>query len=792
MHQGTTQVLPAIPFDLGASASAAVPVVAIAVVVAAVLFAYSKWRAAHHARQRLGAWLSSAGVIALCAACVFACSMLQWGTWAKDADVVSSALSEQGSLNVELLDDGADRDYGTVSLAQAHIGNRDVRLRLMWPQGASVPGAGHSVLVAGSVKAPQDDAGGRWSHRQGYVGMLNAKSVEDCGYAAGLRGWVAGVRDKAAASIAKLDQDAAGLLAGVVLGNRTLYAQTELEQDFRTCGLAHLMAVSGTHLAVVSALVMWIASRFKIRRAVKSALLLVLLGAYVALTCFAPSAMRAYVMCAAVLTAPFARRRNHAVGALAICVVLFLACDGSLAFFLGFELSVLCMVGLLVLSPLVAEWFKAALGSRLDKLADGLAATFAANLATLPVTIPLFCQVPLISPLSTLLVSPLVTLVLGLGIPAALACSVFPALGEALLQPAALAASACAKLVCALADMPMACVPVQAQASWVGFAFGACGVALWLAWPLPRQEIGLRCKGALLRLRCAVVAAALLPVALVVLSGLSGLAGGVNLVVPGAVSYEPQVVMLDVGQGDAMLVTCGNASVLVDTGQEGTVLLEALARHGITRLDAVLLSHKDADHTGALSALAGVVEVGHVYIHADLLAADSCAAVRQAALWVTKGAGAQGVRSGDVLSVGSISLRLLAPAQGGQSENDDSLVWLLSASDDEGKTLARGLLTGDAEQAALENVAAQAGDVDFLKVGHHGSADAVSDAQMRILRPELALISVGADNDYGHPTQSTLSVLERGGAQVLRTDQRGDITLGFEEGRICVATQKAP
>ncbi len=789
-------MLPAVPFDLGASASApAVAVVVVPAVVLAVMAAFSacgKRPAARRTRQRFDAWLSSAGVIALCAACVFACSMLQWGAWAGDADAVASALSEQGFLSVELLDDGASRDYGMVSLAQAHLDNRDVRLRLMWPQGVSALGTGHRVLVAGSVKAPQDDAGGRWNHRQGYVGMLSAKSVEDCGYATGLRGWVAGVRDKAAASIAKLDQDAAGLLAGVVLGNRTLYAQTELEQDFRTCGLAHLMAVSGTHLAVVNALVMWFASRFKIRRAAKSALLLALLGAYVALTCFAPSAMRAYVMCAAVLAAPFARRRNHAVGALAACVVLFLACDGSLAFSLGFELSVLCMVGLLVLSPLVAEWLKAALGSRMDKLADGLAATFAANLATLPVTIPLFCQVPLISPLSTLLVSPLVTLVLGLGIPAALVCAVFPALGEALLQPAAFAASACARLVSALADVPMACVPIQAQASWVGFAFSACGVALWVAWPLPRQEIVTCCKGALLRLRTVVAFAALLPVALVVLSGLSGLAGGANLVVPGAVSYEPQVVMLDVGQGDAMLVTCGSTNVLVDTGQEGTVLLEALARHGITRLDAVLLSHKDADHTGALSALAGVVEVGHVYIHADLLEADSCAAVRQAALWVTKGVGAQGVRPQDELSVGSISLRLLAPAQGGQSENDDSLIWLLNACDDEGKTLARGLLTGDAEQAALENVVAQAGDIDFLKVGHHGSADAVSDAQMRILRPELALVSVGADNDYGHPTQSTLSVLERGGARVLRTDQLGDITLGFEEGRICVAAQREP
>ncbi len=718
--------------------------------------------------------------------------MLQWHAWESDVAAAATAASSGAAIELELASDPSQRDYGTVSEAVACLDGRSVHLRLLWPEDAQALGAGHALCVEGSFSAPALDEGGRWNHTQGFAGMLAASTVQGTGYASGPRGWVAGLRDTATGHIAKLDARAAGLLAGIVVGDRTLYASTELEQDFRTCGLAHLMAVSGTHLAVVTALASWVLALSPLKRRTRSLLLALLLGAYVALTCFAPSALRAFAMCAAVLAAAGFKRRNHALSALGACVVLFLALCPSLAFSLGFELSVLCMAGLLVLAPLIAVWVAQALPRRLADLSEALAATFAANLATLPVTVGLFCQVPLISPLSTVLVSPFITLALGIGIPGALLCSVVPAAGDIVLAVAGLVAQACAALVSFLADIPMACVPLESSAAGIAAVlFFAAAVALWVLWPLPQQELDLQRRRKRRRgNRAAVAACAFLPVACLLLSGLSGVAGSVNLVAPGLVASQPQVVMLDVGQGDAMLVTSGDAAVLVDTGQESAALLEALARHGVTRLDAVLLSHKDADHTGALGALAGVVEVGHVYIHADLLGSQACADVLQAASWVTKGAGAQGVRPGDELSIGNISLRLLAPQSGGDSGNDDSLIWLLSAADSRGQPVVRGLLTGDAEQEALEAVVGQVGDIDFLKVGHHGSRDAVSDEQMRILQPQLALISVGADNSYGHPTSQTLDVLQRGGAQVLRTDLMGDITIAFADGCMQVATRR--
>ena len=424
-------------------------------------------------------------------------------------------------------------------------------------------------------------------------------------------------------------------------------------------------------------------------------------------------------------------------------------------------------------------------------LADGIAATLAANLATLPVTIPLFCQLPLISPVSTLVASPLVTAVLGLGIPAILASAIAPAAADVLLLPSGLAAGLCSSVVHALADLPMACVPLDSSAGWIAAVFLLMGVCLWIFWPRPPGcRDGSVHAGTTAKTRFVVVAVALLPVAVVLVAEFGGIAGGVNLVVPSAAPSSAEVVMLDVGQGDAMLIRDGDAAVLVDTGEEGTVLLKALARHGVSRLDAVLLSHKDVDHTGALSALAGVVEVGHVYIHADLLDSEECGSVCKAAAWASRQGRAEGVRKGDVVRIGGFELRLLGPEQGGASENDDSLMWLLSYTDLDNPIKVKGLLTGDGEEKAVAGVLDQTGDIDFLKVGHHGSAGAVNSDEMRVLKPELSLISVGADNDYGHPTQQTLDVLQRAGSKVLRTDQSGDITLAFSNHRLNVACKK--
>lgn len=240
-----------------------------------------------------------------------------------------------------------------------------------------------------------------------------------------------------------------------------------------------------------------------------------------------------------------------------------------------------------------------------------------------------------------------------------------------------------------------------------------------------------------------------------------------------------------------MLIQSEGASILVDTGEDGDVLLRELAEQGVTHLDAIVISHKDADHAGALRELAGVVDVSHVYVHADLVDDEVMAKVLESARWTTNGRGAEGVRPGSVLRAGAFSLTIVAPQDGGKSENDDSLVGLLELdANGDGSVEARGLLTGDAESAALEDVAPFVGEIDFLKVAHHGSRGGLTGEQLEMLSPELALISVGADNKYGHPTAETLHVLGDAGARIYRTDEQGAISVSFGDGGMRVSTER--
>ncbi len=747
-------------------------------------------------------FVGAAACVVACAACAV-CAALYWQGWAADVALLGeSALQDVG---IELTGDPATRDYGEVSTGRAAIGGRSVSVRVLWPDDAEeIPGAGHVVVADALYTAPGDDAGGEWNHRNGYAGMLRLTCARDEGAAKSLGGAVSFFRDDAFSRIEAYGGDGAALLAGLLLGNRTLYAGSELEQDFKTCGLAHLMAVSGTHLAVVTAILSWLLARTRLSRVARALALAVALGFYVALTGFSPSALRAGVMCMVALVSGNLGRRRHVCSALALCVLAFLALNPANAYSLSFVLSVLAVLGLVVLGPLASCWVAHVAPARFSKSASGIGVTLAATLATLPVTVPMFAQFPLIVPFATLVAAPFITLSLGAGIVALLLGVPAPALGSLVLSFAVAVSSASAFLVHAMADIPLACVPLDAAAAPLALVSAALGVALWAAWPLPasakdsppaawRPPVGRSDARLARRLgsRALVCSCLCLPVAALVVYGMAGGAGFAAWVgVPDAAG--PQVVMLDVGQGDALLVRDGDAAVLVDTGEEADVLARGLARHGITHLDAVFVSHKDSDHVGALSGIVGIVGIDHVYVHADLLSLPEEAQVLESARRATAGRGAEGVRPGSACRVGAFTIEVLAPEDGGTSGNDDSLQMLVSYdADGDGRAEARGFTSGDAEEDAIAATVEAVGDVDFVKVPHHGSRGGMSAEELAVLSPEIALIGVGADNSYGHPTRQMLDLLAQARAKVYRTDENGDVTLRFAGDSIEVAVQRS-
>lgn len=723
--------------------------------------------------------------IAFTSVCI--CGFFWWGGWAKDVERLPTLLEQTPTLELELTGDPAVRDYGIISTARINCNAGSISVRLIWPEGAEPLAAGHRIAVTGSMSSPKLDDSGRWNHRNGFAGMLRASHVEELEYSPDLRGLVTAFRDDSFTRVASIEGDAAGLLAGVLLGNRTLYAGSELEQAFQTTGLAHLMAVSGTHLAIVTTLLSVLLARSPLRRKIRSVMLIIGLVTYVAITGFASSALRAATMCSVALVLGALKTRASALSALSLCVLVFLGLSPPIAFSLGFQLSVLSVIGLIIFASLADYWLGHALPRLPPILVSSVAATIVASSATLPMTVTQFAQLPLISPVANLLAAPLVTGMLCLGIIALITGNIFAPLGALLLQIAATLASCCAALVRMLADTPFACLPISSAGHAIAVLFCILFIALWAFWPLPQRssDSERRQSSPLPRNRLLKTCTTfIVPIAFVLLLGFGQSTRSWQ-------ASDARIVMLDVGQGDSMLIQSRAANVLVDTGEQGDVLLRELAEQGVTHLDAIIISHKDADHAGALKKLAGVVAVDHVYVHADLIGQAFMEKVLESARWVTSGREAEGVRLGTTLRVGRFSLSILAPQDGGKSENEDSLVGLLEFdADGDGNAEARGLLTGDAESEALDRVISQVGDIDFLKVAHHGSKGGLTDEQFTELSPEIALISVGTDNKYGHPSTETVRMLEDHGAHIYRTDKQGAISVGFSSTGIHVTPER--
>jgi len=265
------------------------------------------------------------------------------------------------------------------------------------------------------------------------------------------------------------------------------------------------------------------------------------------------------------------------------------------------------------------------------------------------------------------------------------------------------------------------------------------------------------------------VAAAVL---LAVLVGWPGGEGGAA-----ARAFGLRVTVLDVGQGDAILLQPAEApAVLVDGGPPGDDLARKLEDAGVSALGAVVVTHDQSDHAGGVEELLGRLPVERlVYgrLSRQMLVEAGAA-----------GAEPERVAAGRELRSGSLRLRVLWPppellGQAAAGEDPNQLALVIEARWRDFTML----LTADAE---AESVPLDPGPVDVLKVAHHGSEDAGLAALLDRIRPQLAVISVGDDNPYGHPTRSTLSALAEHQVPTLRTDDDGDVVIDVSTGSFLV------
>jgi len=605
--------------------------------------------------------------------------------------------------------------------------------------------------------------------------------------------WADLLRSRLSSAARRLPGDGAALLPGLSIGDVSAVGSS-LSAAMKASSLTHLTAVSGANCAVVIALMMAGGAAIGLRRWLRVALALVALAGFVVLVTPQPSVLRAAVMASIVVFSAAAGRPGRGVPALCIAVIVLLVLNPWLALDYGFALSVLATAGLLVLAPMLAETLRRWLPR---SVALALSIPIAAQLACQPVLLMLNPAVPLYGVAANLLAEPAAPIATVVGLIACLLLPLAPAAGTACAWVAWVPSAWIAGVARVTTSLPGTGLPWLT--GFAGVAIMAVLTVLIVVAVRPARARGRppggsrAVSGALPapprrhgRLRRRLPGARGVSAALLVIfvacyiGGYAG--GGVAQVLDRPSDW--QLGACDIGQGDALLVRDGAAHGLVDVGPDPKPLKGCLSALGIGHIDLLVLTHYDMDHVGGLDAVVGAVTTALVTTPSDAHARHVMSDLR------TGGADVRVAQAGDSGTLGRLRWRVLWPIPDSPA---------VATSNEEGLAVEfwgrgiRSLFLADLDERAQNALLASGAvpRVDVVKVAHHGSADQ-STALYDALHARVGMISVGADNDYGHPTASLLQMLLRLKVRILRTDVNGMYLLTpRDDGSIGVWVQRA-
>ncbi len=538
-----------------------------------------------------------------------------------------------------------------------------------------------------------------------------------------------------------LGEDAAVYIA-LLLGEKD-GVDRKLKGAMRLTGTIHLLSVSGMHLSMIANALHALLRRLPIGRKAAYAIQAAVLLFFAGLTGFAVGAVRALLMQLLRLLARIRGRRYDPLTSLSLAALLITMASPVTAFDAGFQFSFFVVLGIHLLGKAFerltpVRW----LYERNRALTQMLVVSLSAQLAAIPLQLSLYGYVPLLALPMNLICSFFLPLLMADGAGALLLAIFAPGAAAQSSVLLVLPARVFERMSLWAAEIPGGVLRLPAP-GWAALLLFALAMALLS----PRICFGrgrYRALGAVTVLMAALYATRF--------------------------SFAPAYVQLDVGQGDAAVIRSGRKAVVVDVGPAYSYdLLYYLRNQGLF-VDTLVLSHMDEDHAGALSILLdSEVDVGCV-IMAERAEEDVASdAVREGlALLEEKGVEIETVKAGDSFEAAGFAFDVLSPTDALTGSNERSLLLSVEAA---GTDL---LLCGDLTQAAEpDGVPA----CDVLKVAHHGSRYASSEAFLAQASPQIAIISVGGGNSYGHPHARVLEDLESIDAQTLRTDECGCVTV---------------
>ncbi len=627
------------------------------------------------------------------------------------------------------------------------VRSADFRLQVTIPPDASPPAIGSIVRLRGYLKRSKGYANeppskpGPWRMRLKSHRFLRVEESPG-----GLTALAGSLRQRVEAAFERSDALRPGpaLARALVLGDRS-WLPAAWPPALQRSGLSHVLAVSGLHVGLLALTLAVLGAILPSRLRYLPAILGIV--CYLLLIGPRPAVLRASIMGLLAIGALALHRPPQALNALACGAAGLALVVPRMVGNLGFQLSVAATAGILVLAPVFDRRWTA-----LPRvLRQPLAATVAAQLATLPWTVSLTGGVHLLAPLLNLVAVPLLAVFLLLSFTwLALTC-VVGGIVDSWFLPLLDAAASPVEFLARLPPSPAFYQPMALA------GLPAAAIIAGVLWrPTWGARIGL-------------------------VAGLLLQTGGTGARPSDTWAAAVEVIVLDVGQGDAILLRDRSRAVLIDGGGwphgdfGGRVLLPVLAHLGIGRLDALVLTHPDRDHCGGLVDLSRYLPVVEIWsgpgwadegCAADLL---NTPASRWRVLWQNQS-----------LSLGRWRFEVLSPPAGlRRGRNERSLV--LAATSGRHRLLLTGDI-GEQTERRLVREMRPALAADLLKIAHHGSKSSTSAELLRAVSPRLGLISAGPDNPHGHPHPRILDRLQAAGIRVLRTDRSGMLRLRLLAG----------
>ncbi|WP_046178743.1 DNA internalization-related competence protein ComEC/Rec2 [Domibacillus tundrae] len=541
--------------------------------------------------------------------------------------------------------------------------------------------------------------------------------------------------------------------AALLFGDRSSGSE-EVTEDYERLGIVHILSISGLHVTLLTGLLFYLLIRIGITRERARLILLAALPLYALLAGASPPVIRACLMTGAILFTASSNIKLQASSALGAAFLIMTLLNPYSVFQAGFQLSFLVTFALVLSSGVILKRAR-------NAIELSLSVSILSQLAALPVLLVHFAELSIIAPIANLLFVPFYSLLmlplllllffLSFFIPIAF----FSSLANGLLMKMD-------KLAAVMADVPFAVIVTGQPDMKTAVILAIASIGSFLLW-----EITKNVKSSLF-------------VCSLLLSG---------IILSNRYSSEGEVTFLDVGQGDSIFIKLprNQGTYLIDTGgrvpfekEEWTerqggfsvgkdTIVPFLKRKGITKLDKLIITHADFDHAGAAAEVLEKIPAKEIIISPGSGEGDVMSGIIRTGIKVREGA------EGESWEIEDAFFQFLAPNDREYEGNDDSLVLYAKIG---GKTW---LFTGDLEEEGENELMKRYNlDIDWLKVGHHGSKTSSSPPFIKAVKPEFAVISAGVNNRYGHPHKEVTGTLAKEGVKLYRTDKQGAITFKFD------------